>query len=132
MGILLSSAHNREFPLDPSKSGDVEFFEEEPTRYCLVEPVCEVSRSLSELVRMLADLLSESYDAYLEEPWENERMATPARAFPVRLHQTGCSLRETTTILVELGVEHSHEVGYLGWLTALQTADGEAIAGRYC
>ena len=75
MGILLSSAHNREFPLDPSKSGDVEFFEEEPTRYCLVEPVCEVSRSLSELVRMLSGLLSKSYEADLEESWENERTA---------------------------------------------------------
>jgi putative transposase len=50
---------------------------------------------------MLADLLSESYDADLEEPWENERTATPVRAFAVRLHQTGCSLRETTTILAE-------------------------------
>lgn len=57
---------------------------------------------------MLADLLNESYDADLEETWENERMATPVRAFAVRLHQTGCLLRETTTILAELGVERSH------------------------
>ena len=57
---------------------------------------------------MLADLLSESYDADLEESWENERTATPVRAFAVRPHQTGCSLRETTTILAELGVERSH------------------------
>jgi putative transposase len=57
---------------------------------------------------MLADLLSESYDADLEESWENERTATPVRAFAVRLHQTGCSLRETTTILSELGVQRSH------------------------
>ncbi|QCW05090.1 IS6 family transposase (plasmid) [Natrinema pallidum] len=57
---------------------------------------------------MLADLVSESYDADLEESWENERTATPVRAFAVRLHQTGCSLRETTTILAELGVERSH------------------------
>jgi putative transposase len=57
---------------------------------------------------MLADLLSESYDADLEEAWENERTATPVRAFAVRLHATGCSLRETTTILAELGVERSH------------------------
>ncbi|SFS67529.1 IS6 family transposase [Halostagnicola kamekurae] len=57
---------------------------------------------------MLADLLSESYAADLEEPWENERTATPVRAFAVRLHQTGCSLRETTTILAELGVKRSH------------------------
>jgi putative transposase len=57
---------------------------------------------------MLADLLSESYDADLEETWENERTATPVRAFAVRLHETGCSLRETTTILAEFGVERSH------------------------
>jgi putative transposase len=57
---------------------------------------------------MLADLLSESYDADLEEAWENERTATPVRAFAVRLHATGCSLRETTTILAELGIERSH------------------------
>lgn len=56
----------------------------------------------------LADLPSESYDADLEETWENERTATPVRAFAVRLHATGCSLRETTTILAELGVERSH------------------------
>ena len=57
---------------------------------------------------MLADLLRESYDADLEESWENERTATLVRAFAVRLHETGCSLREITTILAELGVERSH------------------------
>lgn len=57
---------------------------------------------------MLADLLSEGYDADLEESWENERTTTPVRAFAVRLHETECSLRETTTILAELGVERSH------------------------
>ncbi len=57
---------------------------------------------------MLADLLSESYEPYFEECWENERTATPVRAFAVRLHQTGCSLRETTTILAELSVQRSH------------------------
>ena len=35
-------------------------------------------------------------------------LRTPVRAFAVRLHQTGCSLRETTTILAELGVKRSH------------------------
>ncbi len=57
---------------------------------------------------MLTDLLSERYDADLEESWENERTVTPVRAFAVRLHQTGYSLRETTTILTELGVKRSH------------------------
>jgi putative transposase len=50
---------------------------------------------------MLADLSSESYEADLEQFWENEWTATPVKAFAVRLHQTGCSLRETTTILAE-------------------------------
>jgi putative transposase len=63
---------------------------------------------LSFLVRMLADLLSECFGADLEETWERERTATPVRAFAVRLHATGCSLRETTSILAELGVERSH------------------------
>ncbi|MDL0133711.1 IS6 family transposase [Halobacterium salinarum] len=58
---------------------------------------------------MLADLLSECFAADLEETWERERTATPVRAFAVRLHATGCSLRETTTILAELGVERSHQ-----------------------
>ncbi|ELY83182.1 transposase [Natrinema gari JCM 14663] len=57
---------------------------------------------------MLADLFSESYETDLDEVWENERTATPVRAFAVRLPQTGCSLREATTILAELGVERSH------------------------
>ena len=57
---------------------------------------------------MLADLLSETFETDIEECWERERTATPVRAFAVRLHATGCSLRETTTILAELGVERSH------------------------
>ncbi len=57
---------------------------------------------------MLADLLSESYGTDSEGSWENERTATPVRAFAVRLPQTGYSLRETTTIHAELGVERSH------------------------
>ncbi|AGB39929.1 hypothetical protein Natoc_4234 (plasmid) [Natronococcus occultus SP4] len=48
---------------------------------------------------MLADLLTESYDADLEESWENERTASALTGVAVRLHQAGCSLRETTTIL---------------------------------
>ena len=35
-------------------------------------------------------------------------LRTPVRAFAVRLHATGCSLRETTTILDELDVKRSH------------------------
>jgi len=91
-----------------------------------------VSRSLSELARVLADLLSECFAADLEESWERERTATPIRAFAVRLHATGCSLRETTTILAELGVKISHGscgTGYIGWLTANATRDGDAVGG---
>ncbi|GAA0279044.1 IS6 family transposase [Halobacterium noricense] len=58
---------------------------------------------------MLADLLSKCFAADLEETWERERTATPVRTFAVRLHATGCSLRETTTILAESGVERSHQ-----------------------
>jgi putative transposase len=57
---------------------------------------------------LLADLLSECFAADLKESWERERTATPVRAFAVRLHATGCSLREITSILAELGVERSH------------------------
>jgi putative transposase len=57
---------------------------------------------------MISNLLSKSYDADLEEAWENERTATPIREFAVHLHETGCSLRKTTTILAELGVQRSH------------------------
>ena len=58
---------------------------------------------------MLADLLSECFAVDLEKCWERERTATPVRAFAVRLHATGCSLRETASILAELGVERSHQ-----------------------
>ncbi len=57
---------------------------------------------------MLTDLLSESYMADFDEHWERERVATPVRAFAVRLHATGCSLRETQTTLRSLDVERSH------------------------
>jgi putative transposase len=57
---------------------------------------------------MLVDLLSESYAADFKEFWENERRANALTGVAVRLHATGCSLRKTTTILAELGVELSH------------------------
>ena len=58
---------------------------------------------------MLADLLEKDYNGELDEYWERERTATPVRAFAVRLHATGCSLRETEAILASLGVERSHQ-----------------------
>ncbi len=57
---------------------------------------------------MIADLLSESYAADLEESWENERTANALTGVAVRIHETGCSIRETTTSLAELVVERSH------------------------
>ncbi len=57
----------------------------------------------------LADLLSECYAAEFDESWERERTVTPVWAFAVRLHATGCSLRETQVILRLLGVERSHQ-----------------------
>ncbi|WP_135306268.1 IS6 family transposase, partial [Haloarcula amylovorans] len=55
------------------------------------------------------ELLKETLETANLECWERERTATPVRAFAVRLHTTGCSLRETQAILSLLGVEHSHQ-----------------------
>ncbi len=57
----------------------------------------------------LADLLSECYATEFDESWERERTATPARVFAVRLHATGCSLRETQSILRLIGIDRSHQ-----------------------
>jgi len=45
------------------------------------------------------ELLTETLDTTNIECWERERTATPVRVFAVRLHTTGCSLRETQEIL---------------------------------
>jgi transposase-like protein len=58
---------------------------------------------------MLAGLLSECFAAEFKECWKRERTATPVRAFAIRLHAIGCSLRETKDILRHLGVERSHQ-----------------------
>ncbi len=58
---------------------------------------------------MLVDLLSEDYAAEFDESWERERTATLVRVFAVRLHATGCSLRETQAILRFIGVERPHQ-----------------------
>ncbi|WP_458209721.1 IS6 family transposase [Haladaptatus sp. NG-SE-30] len=55
------------------------------------------------------ELLSETLETANLECWENERTATPVRAFAVRLHATGCSLRETKEILRLFGVKRSHQ-----------------------
>ncbi|WP_082146656.1 IS6 family transposase [Halostagnicola sp. A56] len=58
---------------------------------------------------LLSDLLRKSYTAEFDECWERERTATLARVFAVRLHSTGCSIRETQAILRLVGVERSHQ-----------------------
>jgi len=74
------------------------------------------------------ELLSETLDRTNVECWERERTATltrhypsrshtrnlwflgtSVRAFDVRLHATGCSLRETQAILRLFGVQRSHQ-----------------------
>ncbi len=55
----------------------------------------------------LADLLSVSYAVEFDELGSVSGRRTLA-GVAVRLHATGCSLCEATTILAELGVERSH------------------------
>ena len=56
----------------------------------------------------LNDLLDETLEAADTDCWDRERTATPVRAFAVRLHSAGLSLRETVAILDLLGVDRSH------------------------
>lgn len=58
---------------------------------------------------LLRDLLKQSLDTATLECWQQEWTATPVRAFAVRLHAAGLSLRETETILRLLGVERSFQ-----------------------
>ncbi len=57
----------------------------------------------------LAELLDESLTTEYNDVWERERTATPVRAFAVRLHAAGLSLRETAAILELLDVQRSHQ-----------------------
>ena len=77
---------------------------------------------------LLSNLLKQSLDTATLECWQRERTATltrrsasrshtrtlrvlgtPVRAFAVRLHAAGLSLRETEAILRLLGVERSFQ-----------------------
>jgi putative transposase len=58
---------------------------------------------------LLSNLLKETLDTATLECWQRERTATPVRAFAVRLHAAGLSLRETEAILRLLGVERSFQ-----------------------
>ncbi|MFC7082207.1 IS6 family transposase [Halorussus caseinilyticus] len=55
-----------------------------------------------------ANLLKGTLETATLECWQRERTATPVRAFAVRLHAAGLSLRETTAVLELLGVSRSH------------------------
>jgi len=55
------------------------------------------------------ELLRETLDTANLECWERERTATSVRGFAVRLHATGCSLRETQASLQLFGVQRSHQ-----------------------
>ena len=57
----------------------------------------------------LADLLSECLTAESDECWQRERTATHVRAFAVRLHAAGLSLREIEAILQLFGVDRSFQ-----------------------
>ena len=59
----------------------------------------------------LADLLRETLDTATLECWQRERTATPVRAFAVRLHATGCSLKETEAVFRLLDVEALGKIG---------------------
>ncbi len=56
----------------------------------------------------LSDLLDDTLGATDSDCWDRERTATPVRAFAVRLHSTGLSLRETVALLDLLDVDRSH------------------------
>jgi len=58
---------------------------------------------------LLSDLLKQNLETATLECWQRERTATPVRAFAVRLHAAGLSLRETAAILRLLGIERSHQ-----------------------
>jgi putative transposase len=58
---------------------------------------------------LLSNLLKQSLDTATLECWQRERTATPVRAFAVRLHAAGLSLRETEAILRLIGVNRSFQ-----------------------
>ncbi|UPW01285.1 IS6 family transposase [Halorussus gelatinilyticus] len=73
---------------------------------------------------LLSNLLRETLDTATLECWQRERTATPVRAFAVRLHAAGCSLRETAAILELLGVERTHGAVW-NWVHRLADSVGD-------
>lgn len=57
----------------------------------------------------LADLLTETFETAALACWQRKRTAMPVRAFAVRVHAMGLSLRETAAVLKILDVDRSHQ-----------------------
>jgi transposase-like protein len=72
----------------------------------------------------LADLLRETLDVDCEDVWENERTPTPVRAFGVRLHLMGLSVREVAAVLELLGGGRSHGAVW-NWTHGLAEAQAD-------
>ena len=70
------------------------------------------------------NLLKETLDTATLECCQRERTATPIRAFAVRLHAAGCSLRETAAILGFLSVERTHGAVW-SWVNRLADSVGD-------
>lgn len=68
-----------------------------------------MNRSLSDLTRLLADLLTELYAADFQESWECEPTANALMGVAVGFHAVGCSFRVTVSVLAALEVKHSHQ-----------------------
>ena len=67
---------------------------------------------------LLSDLPKERLDTATLECWQRERMTTHVRAFAVRIHAVGFSLRETETVLRLLGVDRSFHAIWQ-WVTQI-------------
>jgi hypothetical protein len=67
---------------------------------------------------MFADLICESSDVDLEDPWENKRTTTSVRAFAVRPYQTGYSLREKQQFSRNEGLNALTEWFGIGYIAA--------------
>lgn len=66
----------------------------------------------------LINLLRTNLDPVQIEYWQREWTTTALRAFTVRIHATGCSLRDTAAVLRCFGVEHSVQATFQ-WVNRL-------------
>ncbi len=58
---------------------------------------------------LLSDLLKKNLETATLECWQRDRTTTPVRAFAVRLHAAGLSLRGTQAVLRLLGIKRSYQ-----------------------